>query len=300
MKKKSMNVASRNAWAGRSFLIPFYIGVIFFFIVPLIQSIIYSFSEISIESGGYKTKFVGLENYNYIFRVDTVFGTNLLTSMGELLYRIPIVLVTSLLLAMVIKKSFPGRTAVRAIFFLPMVLSSGVLSGRLTSDMVVSSILKGGADFTAGGETTLNFIQTMLNNAGLPEQVVTYFSEISANLFACMWLSGVQIIIFLTGLQKISPSLYESSAIEGATAWDDFWKITLPMLKPITLFVIVFTIVETFTERTNKTMAQILHALTYMRISRASAMVWAYSILALIVVCIVFLMFRERRDTYDI
>lgn len=299
MKRHRLTVEAKKAWLGRSFLIPFYIGVLVFFIKPLIQSFMYAFQEIEVVLGGYSTKFVGLENYKYIFTKDTAFNENLLNSMTQLLYRIPVILLTSLLLAMVIKRDFKGRTFVRAIFFLPVVLSSGVLAGRLTKDVVVSNILMGSQDVVGNTVGTIS-IQNILLDAGLSSAVVDYFNTISASLFSYMWLSGVQIVIFLAGLQKISPALYESSSIEGATAWDDFWKITLPMLKPMILFVLIFTIVETFSERTNTVMIQILNAISYMRISQAAAMAWVFSLLILIVVGIIFFLFNRKDSTYDI
>lgn len=299
MKKRSLTVEAKKAWAGRSFLIPFYIGVLIFFIKPLVQSFMYSFQEVEVALGGYTTTFVGLENYKYIFTKDTAFNENLINSLVQLLYRIPVILLTSLLLAMVIKRDFRGRTFVRAIFFLPVVLSSGVLAGRLTKDVVVSSILSGSQN-VVGSSVGVISIQNILLDTGLSPTIVSYFSTISASLFSYMWLSGVQIVIFLAGLQKISPSLYESSSIEGATAWDDFWKITLPMLKPMILFVLIFTIVETFAERTNLVMTQILNAISYMRISQSAAMAWIFSLLILIVVGIIFFLFSRKDSTYDI
>ena len=299
MKRHRLTVEAKKAWLGRSFLIPFYIGVLVFFIKPLIQSFMYAFQEIEVVLGGYSTKFVGLENYKYIFTKDTAFNENLLNSMTQLLYRIPVILLTSLLLAMVIKRNFKGRTFVRAVFFLPVVLSSGVLAGRLTKDVVVSNILMGSQDVVGNTVGTAS-VQNILLDAGLSSAVVGYFNTISASLFSYMWLSGVQIVIFLAGLQKISPALYESSSIEGATAWDDFWKITLPMLKPMILFVLIFTIVETFSERTNTVMIQILNAISYMRISQAAAMAWVFSLLILIVVGIIFFLFNRKDTTYDI
>lgn len=299
MKRHRLTVETKKAWLGRSFLIPFYIGVLVFFIKPLIQSFMYAFQEIEVVLGGYSTKFVGLENYKYIFTKDTAFNENLLNSMTQLLYRIPVILLTSLLLAMVIKRDFKGRTFVRAVFFLPVVLSSGVLAGRLTKDVVVSNILMGSQDVVGNTAGTIS-VQNILLDAGLSSTVVGYFNTISASLFSYMWLSGVQIVIFLAGLQKISPALYESSSIEGATAWDDFWKITLPMLKPMILFVLIFTIVETFSERTNTVMIQILNAISYMRISQGAAMAWVYSLLILIVVGIIFFLFNRKDSTYDI
>ena len=277
MKKRSLTVEEKKAWVGRSFLIPFYIGVLIFFLKPLVQSFMYSFQEVEVALGGYSTKFVGLENYKYIFTKDTAFNENLITSLVQLLYRIPVILLTSLLLAMVIKREFKGRTFVRAVFFLPVVLSSGVLAGRLTKDVVVSSILSGSQN-VVGNSVGVISIQNILLDTGLSPTIVSYFSTISASLFSYMWLSGVQIVIFLAGLQKIS----------------------LPMLKPMILFVLIFTIVETFAERTNSVMLQILNAISYMRISQSAAMAWIFSLLILVVVGIIFFLFNRKDSTYDI
>ena len=282
---------SRNAWAGRSFMIPFYIGLILFFIFPLIQSVYYSLCDVKVGVGGYNCKFSGLANFKYIFTVDVNFNENLITSLMQLLYRVPVILISSLLLALIIKSDFKGRTFVRACFFLPVVLNSGVLSGQMMSDIVIDSILKGSQYLTQRSVSSNNLFETLLSQMGMNSTFISYFNTIFANLFSCLWLSGVQTIIFLTGLQKISPALYEASSIEGASAWDNFWKITIPMLKPIMLFVVIFTIVETFTERTNKVMSQVLSGLDYLRISQSAAMAWVYSVIIFLIVGIVVIVF---------
>lgn len=262
-------------------MLPFYLGIVFFFLTPLIQSLVFSFSNVKVNLSNYDTSFVGFENYKYVFKFDVDFSTNIVESLLQLLWQVPTIIVASLFVALLIKPNFVGRGLVRGIFFLPVIVTSGVVVDILNGDAAASTILSGG-----GGES--GALQSLLVAAGLNQNMVDFFTLISNNLSNILWKIGVQIVIFLAGLQSIPSTLYEASAVEGATAWEDFWKITIPMMTPIILINFVYTIVDSFTDVDNKVMQQVMTNTNLMRLGYASAMVWSYFCVIAVVLAITF------------
>lgn len=297
MKNKG-SFERRNATAGRLFCLPFYIGFIFFFARPLFQTLIFAFSDISIEIGSLQTTFTGLKNIRFAFFEDSNFTDNLIRGLSSLLYQIPVIIISSLFFALLLNKEFAGRTLARAIFFIPVIVASGVIINVLKIDIVAGSMMAGNiSNVTRTGSFNNYALQDLLINSGLDQRMVNYFTNISNNLFDLLWQTGIQMILFLAGLQTISPSLYESSAIEGATAWEDFWMITFPMLTPIILLNIIYSIVASFTDFENPSMRQILTQFNNLRFGQAAAMAWVYFLLiAIILLAIILLFSRLEKD----
>ena len=129
----------------------------------------------------------------------------------------------------------------------------------------------------------------LLIQMGLSETVVSYFSYISSNLYDLMWRTGIQMIIFLAALQSISPALYEASAIEGASSWENFWMITVPMISPMILVNVVYTIIDTFTDSANAVMDQITSVFQNQQYARSAAMSWVYFLIIGVILGIVLL-----------
>ena len=273
--KKKKNLYKSEALTGHAFCLPLYIGTVLFFIIPLIQSVRYSFSNVIPDFGTMSTEFIKWENYRYIFRVDLTFSSNLVGSLTSLLYQVPFVLITSLFLATIINQKFLGRTLVRAIFFLPVIVASGVVISLIQSDALSSTMMSGDADATIFNSLVL---ENYLKDVGLNQQIIGYFTTVTNNIFDLLWKTGIQTLMFLAGLQGISPTLYEASAVEGATAWENFWMITFPMLKPIILV--------------NGVMAQILGTTSNIEYGKAAAMGWSYTLIILVILGLVFFVFK--------
>ena len=124
-------------------------------------------------------------------------------------------------------------------------------------------------------------IDDIMNWLSLPTEIGAYFSGLLNDIFNLVWNCGIQIVLFISGMQSIPDSLYEVSKVEGATKWEEFWFITLPMLARTLILVIIFTIVELVTAKDNVVMSQ---AYTLMRgaatsYGTASAMLWIYFII---------------------
>lgn len=297
MKKPHMTISGRRAMTGRLFVLPFYIGFLLFFLKPAVESLTFAFSDVTIKRGGFDVVFSGMKNLRYIFQSDPDFTKNLVASLTSLLYTVPVVIIASLFFAIVLNAKFHGRTVVRAIFFLPVIIASGVVMEIINSDTFASGLISSSQGMDAAVSASSYGLTELLIQMGLSEDIVSYFSYISSNLYDLMWRTGIQMIIFLAALQSISPALYEASAIEGASAWENFWMITIPMIAPMILVNIVYTIIDTFTDSANAVMDQITTVFRDQQYSRAAAMSWVYFlIIGVILGVVLFISARSGRS----
>ncbi len=297
-KNMLLTLKSRRAMGGRMFMIPFYLGFILFSLGPLCQTVKMVFNNVSIEFGGYKMSYVGVGNLNKIFNEDPDFLFNLFTSVGNMLWQVPSILFISLFLAIIINTKFKGRGLVRSIFFLPVIVVTGTVILIIQNDVVANAALNGGV--VAGGEIEYEVgIEQLLTDAGISSKLVSFFTELANNMFNMLWRSGVQIVLFLAGLQSIPSSLYEASAVEGATKLDDFFKITLPMTLPIMIINSVYTIVDAFTDSNNEAMNQVLVAVGELNYGVASAMALSYFILIGVFIAAVMFVFSKLSKRYS-
>lgn len=298
MKKfRDLKLNTRTSLTAHAFLIPFYIGIIVFFLVPLVNSLIMSFSNVIVTDNGYKYDFIKFQNYIYAFNKDPSFGTNLVQSIGEMLWKVPTVNVFAIFLALIANGKYKGRTFVRAVFFLPLIFASGVAFDCINSDYVAQNIMSG-SDMSGGTVSNTNALKTMLIASGIGSQIVSLVTKITDSIFSMAWSSGVPMILYLAGLQSISPSLYEASQIEGASSWDNFWKITLPMLNPIMVICFVYAIVDNFTAASNVVMKQIssVSAQGVDNFGMSSAFSWVYTVLVLIIILIAIRLLSGGRE----
>ena len=246
IKKSESALSSKMNSAGWLFVLPFIIGFVFFYLRPIIQTVEYSFGNVELDIGGYDVSFVGWDNFHYAFRSDQYYTNNLIKTVTSLLYRVPVIVISSLFFAVLLNRQFKGRTFMRAVFFLPVIVASGVVINVLKSDVVSGTMLSGDMASLSGGGSMVGSsgLQELLTNAGLNTKLVSVFVSISNNLFDLMWQTGIQMIIFLAGLQTIPPALYEAADTEGASGWEEFWMITLPMLAPMLLINMVYTVID--------------------------------------------------------
>ena len=290
MKKPKLTIEGRKAMSGRLFILPFTIGFLLFFLKPALESLTFVFNDVSLKVGGFTMQFVGLKNLKYIFLTDPDFNKNLVSSMTSLLYKVPVVIIASLFFAIVLNSKFHGRTFVRAVFFLPVIFASGVVMEIINSDTFATSLISSSEGMKTTVSASSYGLTSLLVDMGLNEKVVEYFSYISSNLYDLMWRTGIQMIIFLAALQSISPSLYEASEVEGASAWENFWMITIPMISPMILINVVYTIIDTFTDSANVVMDQINSVFADQQYDRAAAMSWVYFLIIGLLLAIVLLL----------
>ena len=291
MKSSRLTNAKRNSLIGFSFTIPWVIGFIFLFLIPLIKTVLYSFSSISISKSGFELSYVGIRNYRATFAEDPNNLRMVLTSIGNVVVTVIVVVVFSLFLAILLNQNFRGRSVARVIFALPIIIASGVVIVLLKENVLQQNM--GSSDTAATlfqGNGLLDFLKLM----GLPDNIVGMFEKILNNIFDMVWRSGMQIILFLSALQSIPSSSYEAAKIEGATAWESFWFVTFPMISPFLLVNIVYTIIDTFTDSTNTVMSKIFSLVSGVEYEKAAAFSIVYFILVLLVVGLVYIIMNKR------
>lgn len=249
-----MALSKKHGLMGYLFILPWLIGFLWFYLRSLIMSVQFSFSNLTVNpGGGYTLDFVGLNNYIYAFRAHASYKQVLTTSIGNMLIDVPLITFFSLFMAMLLNRKFKGRTLVRAIFFLPVILNSGAIMDAmaLARNMMSGGISNASAEMAAaasGNGMSIEYYIQMFAALGLPEVIIEYVSGAVSRISDIINASGVQIIIFIAALQSIPGSLYEVARIEGATAYETFWKVTFPMIMPHIITNVVYTVVDSFTQ----------------------------------------------------
>ena len=288
---RRLSMKNKRYVAGILFTMPAIIGILWLFVWPMIQSLIISLSNVTFDyaAGRSVNTWLGQANYVKALFEDANFVKYLLASVKQMLIRVPLVAFFSFFAATLINDKFPGRGAARFIFFLPLVISSATVMTLDASDLFQQSMNSGSFKSIDGG----GFLQSLqmadlLQYTGLPEGISSFLLTAIDSVFETISLSGVQIIIILAALQSVSPSLYEMARVEGATAWEIFWKITFVMISPMLLLSAIYTIVDSFTAYDNTVIVYIQNTMYSMgNYGLASAMSWIYFVLVIIVLGIV-------------
>lgn len=269
---------------GSLFIAPWVIGFLAFMAFPLGYSFYMSFHQVKILASGIDVQYKGLFYYKYIlFENADLLYNQLIPFLRQALLMLPIIVVFSLLAAVMLNQKFWGRTLFRAVFFLPVIFTTG---------QVVQ-------EFITQGEGNLDFLDrynlTSLVINYLPSAWATPILRILESFVLVLWYSGVQILIFLAGRQTIPPSVYEAARIDGANPWETFWKITLPAMVPFILLNLIYTTVDLFTFPTNPILTQV-NTTDY---GRSSALAWIYFIIIFVFLGIIFFLFsRVFRQTH--
>ena len=128
----------------------------------------------------------------------------------------------------------------------------------------------------------------MVHLSRFAEEIIDFTTMVTDSFFSLVWNSGVQMLIFLSGLQSISPSLYEAASVEGASGWETFCKITVPMLSPMILLNIIYTIVDSYASTSNGVIKLVINSISDNRFGNASAMAWTYFLVIGVIIGIVF------------
>ena len=309
-KTKPKSLDKRKARMGWLFVLPFVIIFLTIYVPIVCNSINYSFHEIVIlKGGGYDLDWVGFDNYSNALFVDPSYVETLVTGIQNLLFNIPAIVSFSLFMAILLNQKMAGRTLFRAIFFIPVILSTGIVE-KIDMNNSFASYYGSGESIDTGGESASKAteiisavdIQLLFRNMKVGQSLVDYVVDIVNNIYNIVNKSGVQMLIFLAGLQSISPAIYESCTVEGATAWETFWKITFPMISPMILVNSIYTIIDSFTSSSNQVMTYINEVYTQSGGNvLSSAMSWMYFLLVILIIAAVAgiisaFVFYQRRD----
>ncbi len=271
--RKKKGVEAIRARYGLLFISPWIIGMALFFVYPILQSFYFSFADLSITEEGVATSFVGTAHYHDILFVNPEYTDNFVLALKDFFISLPFILVVSLVVALLLNSKFRGRLFFRTLYFLPVILASGIVL-----ELFLNAADNNATQVAASSEATFGMIDftEVLKGMRLPETIEKYLSIVLSNVFMMVWQSGIQIVLFIAGLQSIPDQLYEVSKVEGATKWEEFWFITLPMLLRTILLVVIFTIVELVTSNTNPAVMQGYNQFTNLEYGAGSAMLWFY------------------------
>lgn len=286
--KKHKDLQARKARTGYLFILPFIIGFVAFMIIPLIESFRMTFSNVivGIGNGGFVLEFTGLSNIKKALLVDPEFTRMLTDELTKMAVQVPTTLIVSFFMALLLNQAFKGRGLVRAVFFLPVILSSGVLVGLEYNNSLLSGMQEYISNNTQTSDITA-VLEKILSNSGFGDRFLDVVYDIVNNVYDVVIASGIQIIIFLSGLQTISKSMYEAATIEGCTAWESFWKITLPMVSSVILVNVIYTIVDFFMKTDSKVMTKISDTMVQkMDYGFSSAMAWIYFAAVILIIAI--------------
>ncbi len=278
----------RKALYGYGFLSIWILGTLYFFISPLIVSLWYSFNETQVTLGEMKTQFIGIQNYIDAFRKDTEYTEALLAVLKDTLWKTPLIIIFAIFIAVILNQKFKGRTFARAVFFLPVIIATGPVITIINGDMDTSGYSGGADQFSTMFETDMaGALLNFLGVYNISDQVTEIISLMTSDIFNLVWSTGIQIIIFLAALQGIPTSAREAASIEGATAWEFFWKITLPYITPMIVVNLVYTIVDSFIAPDNAVMTIVLSQASAWNHGYSAAMAWAYFLIVIIALGIV-------------
>jgi ABC-type sugar transport system permease subunit len=263
----------------------------------------FAVSEVSVAQG-LSLKFTGISNLKYALRVDARYFQLVLSDLGSLLTTLPIVLIFSLFVAVLLNSKVWGKGFFRVIFFLPVIACVGMLAANF-SNLVMQNMTSSAQETESEALTAMSDITKMLQNLNFSPQLISTVSGAANNIMDIVNRSGVQILIFLAGIQSISPSIYESANVEGASGWEVFWKITLPMISPMMIANVLFTFVDSIT----RSDTEIVNYVKNMAFSRAefgyaAAMAWFHYLCLLVMLgilaLIVFIVIKTARRNKEV
>lgn len=289
-RKPIGTLKGREAMMGYLFTLPWLIGVIVFVARPLIQSFNFALSKVKMTPKGRVSTFIGIQNFTQILQEDETFPMELWEYLIKTIIAVPVIVVFALIIALLLNSKIKGKGFFRLVFFLPVIIASGPVMTQLVEQ-------------GAGSIPALN--TSIITNAigFMPEVIVSAIEDVFQNIVLYLWYSGVQILIFLAGVQKIDTSLYEAAKIDGGSTWECFWKITLPTIKPMILLNAVYTVVFLSNNEQNSIINTIKDAMFGTTGSKgygyASAMAWLYSVIVIVLVVIVAAFLVLKKDAYQ-
>lgn len=298
-RKHHASLSARRSRSGYFFVAPFIIGFILIYLPILVDSVVLSFTKLNYGSGTETLDFMGFANYSEILLGET--GTKyvplLLEGLGSMIFEVVAVIIFSLFIAVVLNQKMLGRAAFRAIFFVPVIISTGLMVDILSGSVGNMGNLPDNGTGSSG-LIDITMLESMFASAGVAGDMVEIVVTLVEGIYDIINYSGVQMLIFLAGLQSISESIYEACRIDGATGWETFWKVTFPMISPMILVNAVYSMIDALTRSNNSVMEYIGNQINT---NQQAAMYWFYFFVVIIVVAVVVaiistFVFYQRKD----
>lgn len=285
---KTKSFQRRQDKYGYLFMMPWILGFLVFTLIPFVMTIYLSFTEVKQDIRGFNISFTGIYNYRQLFLANTEFTPALISFLGMIIPYTLVVVIMSFILAMLLNTIVRGKAVYRTVYFLPVVVLSGPVMYQL---MNLTPQVEGQVN-----ELYYSFLIRMIHSYS--PQAAAGMVALFDNLSIILWFTGIPIVLFINGLQKINPSLYEAARIDSATSWQLLWKITMPIIRPTALIVTVFTIVQLGGMDTiNPVLVMIKErtANTSGGFGYAATISWIYSLIVLVIIGAAFVLFRERK-----
>ncbi|MEG6611449.1 sugar ABC transporter permease [Pseudoclostridium thermosuccinogenes] len=296
-KRRRLSMEQKRDLKGWIFVSPFVLGFLVLFVWIFIDSFRFSFMNVQLQSqGGYTTTFIGWKNYLKMLTIDPDFNRQLIGSVQDMLLDTPIIVMFSLFIAVVLNQKMKGRTFFRAVFFIPVILATGIIERADMSNSIMNAYQN-----IQGIDTGMAQLHEATTELFSRRELVFYMQRIfdfsptlmnmtvgaASNIYSVVNNSGVQILIFLAGLQAISPSIYEAAYMEGCSGWECFWKITFPMISPLILVNVIYSIVDSFTGSSNQVMNSITASMRGGQYGEAAAKAWMYFLVAAVFITLI-------------
>lgn len=302
-KKKKSRLLARRGMNGYVFCLPVIIGLVFLFLPALVTSLYYSFHTVTIGLGAVETEFIGWENYTSII-TDTTFITLLVGAARGIVFDTACIILFSFFMANVLNQEFVGRGFARMIFFLPVVVAMGVVADLEAADEAfnLANVVEttSTSSFEQLGMTAIFQAQRLLSIMGLPSSLSDIVASVTSGMYDILNASGVQILLMLSALQSINPSVFEAAKMEGASVWESFWKITFPMLLPTVLVCVIYSIIATFTNPNYGILEYVqTKAFSTGKMGYASALAWVYFVIVIVVIGVVAGIISRRVTYFD-
>ena len=298
-KNKLAGLQRRKAISGYLFILPFLAGFLIFMAKPFFQSLYMSFCDVQLGAGVFNPVWMGIDNYKQAFLVDPEFNRLLVEEISRMCVYSLAIMVFSFFVALILNQKFKGRALVRAVFFLPVILSSGVILGLETNNALMATLAATIESTTQNISVTVA-LENILRTAGVGTRAFEKVFEVIDNIYDVAIASGIQIIIYLSGLQTISDSMYEAADIEGCTKWESLWKITFPMISSLFLVNWIYTVIDFCMRSDNEVMKKFQKVMIEQtNYGFSSAMAWIYFVIVIAIVGITSLIISRRVYYYD-
>lgn len=297
-KRQKHSLERKQSRYGYLFTLPIILGFALMYIPVIVQSLIYSFSSITYQQGkGMVTEWVGTANYETALQAnDATFMSTVINSTLALIPQIFVILIFAFFMANILNQNFRGRTPARVIFFIPVIMSTGVISYFDSLGSFVDTYSKQGKLDVGSAGVSFDYsqIQEIVSSSLGSSDLANIVMAAVDGIYGIITSAGVQMLVFLSGLQSISPNMYEAAKVEGATGWEIFWKISFPMISPLILVNLMYTVIDLFLKSDNNAIAYINEALeSSSRYAEASALSWIYTIVILLFVGIALLLVKK-------
>ncbi len=280
---KFWNLKRKESMNGYLFILPWLIGVAIFFAFPIFRSLQLSFSNV-VNYSNYQVEWAGLEHYKKAITGDTYYLSSYFNVIKDMLISVPFINIFALLIAVMLNRKFKGRTIFRALFFLPVILGSGAAMWQLTSQGVNAEAMQTAKDVLIPREVAIY----------LGAEITDFFTYFLNMISTILWKSGVPIVIYLAGLQGVPTTLYEAARVDAATEWEMFWLITLPMITPMMLLNLVYTVIDTFNDSSNY-LLRYINKISFgdrSQFEYAAAMSWLFFVWVIFIIAVIFIVMR--------